>query len=330
MNPPIVSIQGLRLSGLSVAVPTRIVHNKDLLWMNEGERKALMTHLGIETRRVATKGRLTELATQAARGLQQNLGYNNEKIDLLLLVTQTGDDRIPGTVYALHDALGLHSGCVCIEANWACAGYVYALWSAGAWLNQMKGQHALMIVGDCSTRCLNHQDASTVPIFSDAVSATWLSRDNTATTPWRFQLGSHSAHRHSIYQSAQSQNGLHMDGLKVLAFVLGVVRQSLEAFLADTNEPIDYYLFHQASALINDSLRRRLKIAQARCPSSLRQWGNTSSASIPLTMITCLGDALKKQPQRLLLSGFGAGLAWGNAHIETHRPNILPIIECNA
>ena len=92
-------------------------------------------------------------------------------------------------------------------------------------------------------------------------------------------------------------------------------------------EQIDYFVFHQANRMINETIRKKLKLPEEKVPSSLHEYGNTSSASVPMTITVRLRDALAASPTRLLMSGFGVGLSWASCIVDMDRPYLAPLIE---
>jgi 3-oxoacyl-[acyl-carrier-protein] synthase-3 len=124
---------------------------------------------------------------------------------------------------------------------------------------------------------------------------------------------------------------LAMQGLDVFNFALAEVAPNIRAMLEFAETEItapDAFVFHQANLLLNESIRRKMELPAEKVPYSLREFGNTSSATIPVTMVHCLAAQLRSDSTSLVLSGFGVGLSWGSALI--HLPPIvcLPMIEC--
>lgn len=345
-------VRGARMCGLAAAVPRSRVANRDLALLPERERPLFVQTTGIETRRVAPASQCaSDLCHAAAEALLQALGWPRDTIDLLVLVTQTPDHTIPGTASQLQQRLGLGKQVVAIDLNQGCAGYVYGLSVAAALLATGGFRRALLLVGDAITHTLSPEDKSTVPIFSDAGSATALAHDPAAPA-LHFDLqtdgGGYQAicipqggarqpyaadnpledHGAGIRRAAQH---LAMQGIDVFNFALAEVAPNVRSLLARAGksaDEADAFVFHQANLLLNESIRRKLGLPAEKVPYSLRDFGNTSSATIPVTMVHCLGEPLRRGPLRLVLSGFGVGLSWGSAWLETDRITCLPMIEC--
>lgn len=219
------------------------------------------------------------------------------------------------------------------------------------WARATCAAHFLL-VGDTITHTLSPEDKSTVPIFSDAGSATALEFDP-AAPPMFFNLqtdgkgyqaicipeggsrqpygasnGALENHGEGIRRGAQH---LAMQGLDVFNFALAEVAPNVRALLEFAQRDIDSpdaFVFHQANMLLNESIRRKLGVPSEKVPYSLRQFGNTSSATIPVTMVHALAAQLRSGPRTLLLSGFGVGLSWGSAYLETDALVCPDLIEC--
>ncbi len=124
---------------------------------------------------------------------------------------------------------------------------------------------------------------------------------------------------------------LALNGMDVFSFSVNEVPKSINQFLKDTEtdkNEIDYFVMHQANLLMNETIRKLTGFEKDKTPYSLYDFGNTSSASIPLTIITQLKQLHKSnQPVKLLLSGFGVGLSWSNALISLNNLVICDLIE---
>ena len=197
--------------------------------------------------------------------------------------------------------------------RWLCIWY----WLAGHLLAQNpKKQKALLIAGDVSTHCLGTKDSSTVPLFSDAVSATLLSNHKQRPMIY-FSLQSDASKRKliALQKDSDTEAKLYMDGMGIFHFAIEQVCPHLKRILDQApwhRTKIDYLVCHQASRIVCEALRSRLGLSEAQCPYSLREWGNTSSASIPMTLLQALSSELRSHSKRLILCGFGTGLCWGS------------------
>lgn len=326
----IVTLNRVRYAGLASCVPRRQLSNLlDCPPEQRAERQRLVRNIGIEHRRIAPAWQcFSDLAVEAAQALIGQLQWRLEDIDALIVVTQSGDYIAPATAVILQDRLGLPHSTVAFDVNLGCSAYPFALHLLGSMISAGGIRKGLLLIGD---RCATLDN----PIFGDAATATALEFDS-AAPPMHFDLNSDGSgfraimlpvggHReptaihHLLAEgTACDPRALILDGNAVLGFATQRVPPAVEAMLAHaglTREQVDYFVFHQANRMINETLRCKLQLPADKVPSSLRDFGNTSSASVPLTLTLCLRERLQT-PARLLLCGFGIGLSWGTCVVD--------------
>jgi 3-oxoacyl-[acyl-carrier-protein] synthase-3 len=346
-------IDQVSLRGICAAVPRTSADNLTLELLPERDRIALVRTAGIAQRRVAAPHICaSDLCFAAAEPLLATLGWDRATIDVLVFVTQTPDLLVPGTASQLQERLGLGNHVLAIDVNQGCAGYVYGLSIASAMLSAGHLRRALLLVGDTITHTLSPEDKSTVPIFSDAGSATAL-EFAAGATPMQFNLqtdgkgyqaicipagGSREPYRAEgsvLHDHGQGiRRGAHhlaMQGLDVFNFALAEVAPNVRALLEFADVAMDQpdaFVFHQANLLLNESIRRKLGVPTEKVPYSLREFGNTSSATIPVTMVHALAERLRTAHSKMVLSGFGVGLSWGSVLLELDRIVCPPMVEC--
>ncbi|MCY4419192.1 MAG: hypothetical protein OXB93_05030 [Cytophagales bacterium] len=326
-----------RLMGLSVAVPQHRVSNERLPQLSPTECQELITYVGIRYRHLSQKQTLSDLLRPAVQQLLKKCSVPAQEVGLLVLITQTGDQQVPNTAIGLQHILDLPTSALCIEINMGCAGYVYGLYLVSLLLQSLESSYALFLNGDISTLLVKEHNKGVLPIFSDAVSATLLTKDEKAE-PWSFCLNNDGKDREAIRMISPNWEdpwafyphaSLHVDGTVILSFALRQVAQQVRSFMHKTScseQSVDYFIFHQANRIINESLRTKLNIPAHKYPYSLYHFGNTSSATIPLTMASELSVPLSTRSSDLLLCGFGAGLSWATALLPKTPPfEILPI-----
>ncbi len=341
----IFSVPDIRLAGISACVPEAEFHNKDYDWISEKERETLIKTIGVEKKRHAEKGTTTaDLCYDASEELINQLGWDKKDIDLLLFVSQSRDYIIPATSGLLQHRLALPKSCMAMDVSLGCSGYIYGLSMIGSLMTTGKIKKGLLLTGDISTLNTSYKDKSAFPLFGDAGTATAL----------EFQKGASSLHfnlqtdgggydaiiipdggirnfadKDTSFDYEMISEGIHrnkfniaLDGIKVFNFSLREVKPNVNTLLGATDrssESIDYFVFHQANKLMNETIRKQLKLPPEKVPYSLAEYGNTSSASIPLTMVTELKEALKGGSHSSCLSGFGVGLSWGSVILNTEK-----------
>ncbi|MBL7801569.1 MAG: ketoacyl-ACP synthase III [Chitinophagales bacterium] len=342
---PLFSVSNIQIKSVAACVPSQTEDNQSFELLNETERNLFIKTIGIRYRRIVESGiTAADLCTKAANAILTNNNLNREDIQVLIFVSQTPDYLIPFTACIIQDKLGLSKNCMAFDINLGCSGYVYGLSIIGALLQNMPGAKGLLLVGDCSSTCISMQDKSVAPLFSDAGSATLLEYKEGEQMHFHLQTDgkefddiiiSDGGMKHPFVSDSllykeiaigQVRNNLHMklDGMKIFNFALrevpGNVAQLLE-YSALPKDQIDKAYFHQANLLMNERVRIKIGLPEEKVPYTLYDYGNTSSASIPLTLC-----AYPIQSQNVLLSGFGVGLSWGSALVNLNEADILPIL----
>lgn len=347
----VFTVPNVKLSGLAACVPAQIEDNKEMTLLSENERELFIKTVGIRYRRVALKGvTASDLCCSAAEKLLSDLQWNKEEVKVLIFITQTPDYIIPNTSSLLQEKLGLSKSCIAFDVNLGCSGYVYGLSIIGSLLQNIPDSKALLLVGDVSTQTISMQDKSTAPLFSDAGTATALEYSSGSYMHFNLQTDGKEfddiiiqdgGYRNRFttkslevteYEKGISRSNLDMklDGLKIFNFALREIAPNINTLLAERKIDkalVDYYIFHQANLLMLESVRKKLQLEADKIPYSLYDYGNTSSASVPVTMVTKLRENLISKKMNLMLSGFGVGLSWGSVYLETEKIVCPQLIE---
>lgn len=346
------TINNIKVAGIAAAVPRQEVSNYDYDRLTGQEKKLLIKTTGVENRRVAPKGMATsDLCFEAAGQLLEKLEWKRDEVQLLIFLSQSRDYYLPATAIILQDRLGLSKSCVAFDIGLGCSGYVYGLSVMGSMMATAGLKKGLLMVGDISSATCSPDDKSTYPLFGDAAAVTALELDSTAA-PMHFNLGSdgsgyeaiiipdggirnlvtpHSLDKENISDGiSRSRLNLSLNGLDVFNFSVTRVPESVKAFCGYTGTDAgayDHFVMHQANLLMNETIRKKLGIAAEKVPYTLSKYGNTSSASIPLTIVSELGNEVSTKKLSLLLSGFGVGLSWGTMSMVTDKPVCIGPIE---
>lgn len=331
-------VPNIKIAGVSVCVPPTEYNNNDYEWLSQQDRSTLIKTIGVERKRHADKGTTTsDLCQEAAQKLLTDLNWNTSEVDLLVFVSQSRDYIIPATAGLLQQKLNIPKTCMAFDISLGCSGYVYGLSIVGSLMATGVSKKALLLTGDISTLNTSYKDKSAFPLFGDAGSATAIEFNSNAN-PMLFNLqtdGSgydaiiipdggirHFADKDTSFEMEKIDEGIYrnkfniaLDGIKVFNFSLREVRPNILKLLEEydlSKDNVDYFVFHQANKLMNETIRRQLKVPIEKVPSSLWKYGNTSSASIPLTIVHKLREDVVNKSNRILMSGFGVGLSWGS------------------
>lgn len=349
-----LKINNVKVSGVAAAVPTKIKEIKDQPCFVGGEAEALkvidITH--VERSRMVDEGQCcSDLCYAAADKLLNELNWNRNEIDALVYVSLSRDYIAPATANILQDRLRLPKTCLAFDIPLACSGYVYGLSTIGALISTGSIKKALLLVGETTSKLQSPLDKTLWPLHGDAGTATALMYDESAA-PMSFNLMSDGSGALSIInqyggsrfpmdaealelmerENGVIRNGLHakMDGMDVFSFSVKEPPASIKAlceYVGLCLEKIDYLLLHQANKYMDEKIGRKLKVPSEKIPFSLMQFGNTSSASIPMTIVVGIGCKIQQEKANVIMCGFGAGLSWGCAHICFDHILCLPLIE---
>lgn len=309
------------------------------------ERERLVRNIGIQQRRLCPPWQcFSDLAFDATEKLLEELQWQRDEVDAIIVVTQSPDYVIPATAIILQDRLKLSHATIAFDVNLGCSGYPFGLHILGSMIASGAVKKGLVLVGDRSGSLYD-------PLFSDAGTATALEFDPSAA-PMHFDLNSDGSgyraiilpvggHRepfgpqHAV-PTRDEHGRLHwpadliLDGPAVLSFsthqVPPSVRRALE-FAGMSNDDIDYFVFHQANRMINETIRKKLGLPAEKVPSTLADFGNTSGASLPVTVTARLNETLEQGKHRVLFCGFGIGLSWGSAIVDIESARFPALIE---
>jgi 3-oxoacyl-[acyl-carrier-protein] synthase-3 len=349
----VLTVKNVSIKGIGACVPKQLLSNLSYEHITEDERRLFIKTTGITERRTAGDSISTgDLCYAPALELLNKLNWKRDEIDVVIMVTQSPDFFIPGSAVILQDKLGFKKSCLAFDINLGCSGYVYGLYVLANLLSSGQMKKGLLLVGDKSTMSTSLYDKSAYPLFGDAGSATALEFNEQAKTMF-FNLATdgsgqdaitieHGGSRHGIREDTfdlveiepgvkRAKRHLKLDGIEIFNFALREVPANINqlyAFAGQAFSETDFFVFHQANRLINESVRKKLKITDvSKVPYSLNRYGNTSSASIPLTIISEIREQLKGRKKNVCLSGFGVGYSWGSALIEFDNVEYLPLIE---
>jgi len=346
------SIENIAIKGIAAAVPKQELSNWDYDFLTEQERKMLIKTIGVEKRRVVKDTGVTtlDLGKAAAEKLLQETNTAKEDIQILVFVSQTPDYYLPASSIILQDRLGLSKTCMAFDINLGCSGYVYGLSAISSLMSISKIKKGLLITGDISSQGAPREDKSVYPLFGDAATATLIEYEE-GHEKTNFSLQSNGAGYEAIivreggmrkpltresFDIVEKEKGisraprnLELNGMEVFNFSVTEVPKNVDEFfnLTHTNpDSYDYFVMHQANLLMNETIRKKLKFPAEKVPYTLSKYGNTSSASIPLTIVSELRNKVSA-PLSFLLAGFGVGLSWGTVSLKTSNLVCPEIIE---
>jgi len=345
-----LEIKNVRIAGLSAAVPKEVEENISLSMFNEDEAANFISTTGVERRHISKDRLVSDLCFEASERLMKDLNWQKDEIDALILVTQCPDYILPATSCILQNRLGLSQECYCLDISLGCSGWVYGLSVVSGLLSSGKMKKALLLAGD-TTQAASPEDKSTFPLFGCAGTVTALEYKEGAEG-FKFHFATDGSgydaiiipdggFRNQFCEKSldvfdiepgikRSRSHLILNGMDVFAFGISKAPQTVNKLIEKYNlnkEDVDYFVFHQANKYMNERIRKKLGIDAGKHPYSLKNFGNTSSASIPLTIMTELKDAVSQGKHSFICCGFGVGLSWGSVWFETDKIVCSDVIE---
>jgi len=341
--------ENTRIVGVSSAVPKefRLIDDDTELFGEEAIK--IGNTIGVRKRHISNGSQCaSDLCLAAGKKLLMAIDWDPLSIDVLICVTQTPDYFLPATSCILQHSLGLAKSCAAFDVNLGCSGYVYALWLSSSLIASGSANRVLILTGDTLSKLVSPYDRVTCFLFGDAGTATALEKTDSADKSW-FELGSDGGGSKNLIVSAggfriphtiktvrrkgdvdgnvRGQRDLFMNGSEVFSFVLREVPPLFNSILRAsgwTVDQVDTFIIHQANLFILQYLAKRLKIPTEKIPLTLDKFGNTSNASIPLTITNhYLGKKIESN-LKIVLLGFGVGYSWGAAAITLGKNIIIP------
>lgn len=303
----------IRISGIGTSLPDKIVTNADLSQTMDTSDEWIRDRAGIGARHV--DGITSEMAIEAGAAALKAADLTPDDIGLLVLCTTTPDQRFPATSAVVQSGIGLTCGA--FDVNAVCAGFTYGYVSTYGIMSLPGGpERALLIGSDTMSSITDWSDRGTAILFGDGAAAVVMERHEQGEM-LAFDLGADGNLQSILYCDHDAK--IQMEGREVFKKAVRAVAGSVEAVLAKAGigpDDVDVVLPHQANIRIIDAVCQRIGIPMEKTHNVLETTGNTSGASIPLAMAKAEADGALTPGAIVLMSGFGAGMAWGSAVVR--------------
>jgi 3-oxoacyl-[acyl-carrier-protein] synthase III len=327
-RPRCRSLMGVRVLASGSYVPEAVLTNDHLHHRFGFDSEWIVKRTGIFERRHALPHQATsDLCYEAARRCIDQAGVKPSDIDCLILGTFTPDMSFPSTACLVQDQLKLTGPAVDLQA--ACAGFMYALITGAAYIVSGASDLCLVVGGDCNSRVVNPNDIKTYPLFGDGAGAVLLTRGRPDQGILAYSMGADGSGGDLLSRPAcgsrlpptaellaKGLHYMHMDGRAVFRWAVAILCDTIQDVLKHselTADQIDLYIPHQANIRIINASIDVLHIPRSRVFHNLERYGNTSAGSVPLALDEAIQEGRVKPDNLIVLSGFGAGLAWGTA-----------------
>lgn len=343
----LISFRNVGITALSACVPKNIIDNYKYgldIWPKE-EVKKVVDKVGVFERRFADEQTCSsDLCFAAAEKLIKDNQIDKSEIDLLVFLSQTPDYRMPATSILLQDRLGLPMSTMAFDISLGCSGFISALCIVYSMMQSGGFRKALLLDGETRSKVYSRKDRREAFIFGDAGIAALIEK-NEKFGESHFSINSDGSRGNLImipgggyrnmsseetlkekvvdeYGNVRSDEQAFMNGADVFNFVIKEVPKDIKHLMEVTGEDIqqlDYYIFHQANSFINNYIAKKMKLDRTKIPWTIQKYGNTSSVSVPLTIVSELKGQMEGE-KKLMMSAFGVGMAWATA--------IVPFVDC--
>lgn len=323
----------IKITGTGSALPEKIVTNFDMAELVETSDEWIRERTGIAERRISTGDTVSTLAAKACTQALAMAGKDAADVDLILVATCSPELLLPCCACQVQSAIGAHQA-VAFDLNAACSGFLFALNTANAYLQTGLYKNALIVGSEVLSKLIDWTDRSTCVLFGDGAGAAFMEltesdeicKNGRAVGIEQMVMGSdgtkgmvlacaeRSVCNPYYKESEPIKTYVHMDGQEVYKFatrqVPACIKEALEK-AALTVDDVDLFVLHQANVRIIESVAKRLKADLSKFPMNLDRIGNMSSATIPVLLDELNRNGKIKKGDRLVLSGFGAGLTYG-------------------
>ncbi|WP_312471317.1 beta-ketoacyl-ACP synthase III [Neobacillus sp.] len=296
--------------GIGRYLPEKIVTNHDLEKRMDTSDEWIRTRTGIEERRIAADDVDTsDMAFAAAQKAIENAGITAEEIDLILVATVTPDTPFPSVSCRIQERLGATKAAA-MDVSAACAGFMYGIVTAKQFIESEVYKYVLVVGVEKLSKITDWNDRNTAVLFGDGAGAAIIGQVSENRGILSFELGADGTGAKHLYQDEY----IIMNGREVFKFAVRQMGESCVNVLEKaglTKEDVDFLIPHQANIRIMEASRQRLELPDEKMSKTVQKYGNTSSASIPISIVEELEAGKIKDDDLIVMVGFGGGLTWG-------------------
>lgn len=313
----------MKIIGTGSALPEKEVSNDMLAGFLDTSDEWISTRTGIHTRRLLSSDNLGDLAITAAKAAIESAGVNVNDIDYIICSNVANNYVTPSLSTIIQGGLGDECSSPCMDLNGACAGFLYAIDIAEAFLATDRAKNILIVCAEEPTKFCDWHERETSVLFGDGAGAVvvtggdnLLARRVTAKSLKDVIYYKRPLENTPYDRSSQDQKTLVMKGHDVFRMAVRSSMNDINTLLEEQHvnpDDIKYYLLHQANMRIIDSIREHLNQPVEKFPTNLQRYGNTSSASIPILIDELVRGGKIQEGDLLMLSAFGAGFVTGGA-----------------
>ncbi|MEF9945592.1 MAG: beta-ketoacyl-ACP synthase III [Lachnospiraceae bacterium] len=313
-----------KICGTGSYVPSKYLDNNDLAKFVDTNDEWIRERTGVIRRHIVEEDTTVSMAVKAAKAALFNAQISATEIDLIIVSTISSNVIMPCAACMVQSEIGA-ANATCFDLNAACSGFIFAYNTAQAYIASGVYKTILVVGAEALSSLVDWKDRGTCILFGDGAGAVILKEaEGILPKCVTHSIGEKGAAltcetRCEKRNDEQKEAYMQMDGQAVFKFAVKKVPESIQELL-DKNQvdmkEIDYFILHQANQRIVEAVAKRLQTDISKFPMNLAEYGNTSSASIPLLLDEMNQKGILKKGQKMVLSGFGAGLSWGASLLE--------------
>jgi len=347
----VIHYKNVGITAISACVPPTRFSNYDLGYMVPADNIAkLVDTIGIKEKRLAESDICTsDLCYKAAKRLMEDNQIDPHSIDMLLFLSMTPDYITPPTSSILQKRLGLPNSVGALDMSLACSGFVYALSVAFAYASMQGVNRVLVLVGETMSKLTNRRDKVNFPLYGDAGTACLVEKGDFGDATFVLTADGEGEDFVKIpaggfrtpltaenLEDKEREEGnfrrdveITMDGMTTFNHAVTAIPKQVKMLMQEagiTADDVDYLVSHQANKFMIDFIIKRMKFDPKKAPFCLEKYGNTSCASVPITIVSELHGKMAGE-KRLLLSAIGAGWSFGTAYLKTKDLKISPVFD---
>ncbi len=303
-----------KICGTGAYAPPNVMDNNDLSKLVETSDEWIRERTGIVRRHIADGENTVSMAVKSAESALKNANISAEEIDFIIVSTISSNVILPCAACEVQKEIGAVNA-VCFDLNAACSGFLFAYNTAQAYIASGIYRTGIVIGAECLSNLIDWKDRGTCILFGDGAGAVVV-KAKEGTQP---SIITHSDGEKGKALTCEQNDFIHMDGQEVFKFAVKQVPKCICELLEANGlkkEEIHYFILHQANRRIVEAVAKRLKIEIEKFPMNLQEYGNTSSASIPILLDEMNQKGLLRKGMKIVMAGFGAGLSWGASLIE--------------
>ncbi|WP_033540919.1 beta-ketoacyl-ACP synthase III [Planococcus sp. CAU13] len=296
--------------GIGRCLPEKILTNFELEQRMETSDEWIRTMTGIEERRIAGDEQDTShMASEAAQKAIEDAGIDPAEVGLILVATVTGDQPFPSMATVIQQGIGAVNAAA-MDISAACAGFMYGVVTAKQFIDSDVYKYVLVVGVEKLSKITDWEDRNTAVLFGDGAGAAVIGKVSEGRGILSFELGADGSGAKHLYQDEY----LRMNGREVFKFAVRQMGESAVNVIEKaglTKEDVDFLIPHQANIRIMEASRQRLELPIEKMSKTIHKYGNTSAASIPISLVEDVEEGRIKDDDVIVMVGFGGGLTWG-------------------